>query len=231
MAPRRQDPIFVYLFGALVLVAGLGCIIPHDANNGYDGDGLFPDYSLPDDDWEEDVAERRRERDDPTSAGFRGDFDLRLRGAESLQFNAKSLGEATHEHIARDLLGTPPHCQITLADREPDGEGRQGYLILQVLGDDCSLAAGTHAVVESVEVASAGDVVVKSMQVDRETDESTRYATYTQGKGSVFIDESGSLLSGLIDIDLSTVEIDDDGASSSELAIDGDFRAVARERL
>lgn len=214
------------------MAAGLGCVIPHDTNND-DGDaGFFPDYSRPaDDDWEEDVAERRRERDDPTSPEFRGDFDLRLRGVESLQFNAKSLGEATHEFIDRDLLGTPPHCQITLADREPDLDGQQGYLILQVFGESCSLAAGVHPVVESVEDAGIGDVVVKSMQVDRETDEITRYATYSSGQGSVFIDQSGSLLSGLIDIDLSTVEVDDNAVSASELAIDGDFRAVARERL
>ncbi len=222
--------LFVMCLGAW----SIGCVLE---NGDGGGDGLFDDFNqppVPDDQWMEESEERRRERDDPRSTNYRGDFEVKLQSDRvDTAIDGASLGEATFEHVGEDLAGTPPHCQITLADREPDATGSQGYLILQVLGDDCDLEPGEFEVFGSWQEArrqeSAGrGVVLKTVQITVETDAESTYYDYRQGEGTLEITQvdRGDLIQAYLEATMTRLTLNDDPEQDAALSVEGGFGAV-----
>lgn len=216
------------LWLGLMLIASLGCILP---GPGFpEGGGDFPFDDVSGDDWEEDVEERREERDDPSSVDYRGRFEATLGGERRATLDADALGEATYEYIERDLTGAPPHCQITLADREPDAEGRQGYMIFQYLGPSCAPPAGTYELFGDWEEAAGQEAfVLKTVQLDTETDDLVRYERFLGARGVLEITSSSfGRVEGVFDLMLTRKIIDDGEELAAEVEARGDFEAVER---
>ena len=221
---------------ALIVAWGLGCIFG-DGGEGGDGFDLFPPAPpAGEEEWREDAEERREERDDPRSVNYRGDFEVALTGDRvSAAIDGSRLGEATFKHVSADLTGTPPHCQLTLADREPDERGAQGYVIVQVIGPDCDLEPGEHAVYGAWQEASErgdgqeGGVVIKAVQVNVETDALTNYYDYEQPEGTLEIVrvERGDLIQAYLEVVMKGVSVNDGEVESAEMSVSGGFGAVA----
>lgn len=212
-----------------IAASGLGCVFTSG-----DGDGLFDPYEpdSSDGEWQQDVEDRREQRDNPRSADYRGDFEVELESELfTLSIDGAALGEATFVHVGQDLAGTPPHCQLTLADREPDAAGRQGYIIVQVLGDSCDLDVGVYDVYESVDEAfrNDGKVAVKTVQVNEETDSATHFYTFGAASGELEVlqVDAGSLIQAYLDVKMGEVEVDDKAAVASSMTVLGGFGAVA----
>lgn len=224
---QRRDSSQALALMALVGLAGLGCLVPGE------GGGLDLDLGgAGDDEWEEDVEERRRQRDDPSDPEFRGRFDVQLGGARQMTLDASSLGEATFEHVEQDLIGSPPHCLITLADREPDAQGRQGYMLLQRQGPSCDLEPGELEVVGDWEQAPAGSraIVFKTLRLDIENEQMLQSESYGQPGGVVTITEAnGRSISGVFDVMMGEHSVEGGEPEPTELEVMGDFQIVERE--
>lgn len=213
--------------GGMALLVLLGCIGPPSENNG----GLFDLAPIGGDDaWEDDVKERREARDNPGSPDYRGYFDVTLTGDHDTTLNSFELGESTFMPVSSDLAGSPPHCLLTLADRTPDAEGRQGYLLLQFLGDDCDVRAGEYAVVSSLDEArEGGAVVLKTVQVDTTTKEIYRFESFVYPTGTLKLESSRNTIEGTLSVELVGVRVDDEErAQTATLMVRGAFEAIAR---
>lgn len=234
----RDEARFVWGATAAMLLVGamgLGCIIGSPDGGDDDDGGIFDPFPSPQDDdqWMEDVEERREERDDPTSVNYRGDFGITLTGEVAATLDGQGLGEATFELVREDLVGTPPHCQITLADREPDARGAQGYLIVQYIGDaGCDVPLGTHEIFSRWEDAEAagGGYVIKTVQVDLETDTSVASFDYRGSEGSIEVVrvDRGELIQAAITGRMGRLTRDDGEEGGGALRVEGSFGAVAR---
>ena len=225
-----------WMCGALVVGVyfGLGCVISGGDGDGDDG---FDPFGLPSqgsDDWEEDVEDRRQERDDPRSADYRGDFEVELRDEVVVTtLDGTSLGEATFKVVEQDLLGTPQHCQLTLADREPDARGVQGYVIVQVFAENtglCILDERVYDVVPTVEEAiQVQGAVVKTVQVSIETDAEMNFFDYRTSRGELEVleREGVDLIQAYLDVEMGTLIFNDEDEEVASLQVKGGFGAVA----
>lgn len=232
-AGRREGALKRWaIMGAIFVGAwSIGCVL-----EGGDGDGgLFEDLSTPTDDgeWMEDAEDRRRERDDPRSVNFRGDFEVKLLGERvNTSIDGAELGEATFKHVGEDLVGTPPHCQITLADRQPDASGAQGYLIMQIMGADCDVQPGEFTVYGSWQQAreqgEQSGVILKTVQVTVETDAESTYYDYRQAQGVLEITqvERGELIQAYVDAEMTRLMLNDDAEQAANMKVEGGFGAV-----
>lgn len=214
--------------GLCIGVWGLGCVL--DGGDGGDG-SLFPGSApVEDDRWMEDVEDRREERDDPRSVNYRGDFELTLEGdVLRTVIDGSTLGEATFKYVSQDLAGTPPHCQITLADRVSDAKGAQGYVIMQLLGQGCDVEPGEYEVFGTWQAArEKGGVVLKAVQVNVETDVVSDYYDYRGGGGTLEIVqvERGQLIQGYLVGEMSLLTFNDDAERPQKLSVEGGFGAV-----
>ncbi len=241
-APARDRAAKVVLMG----FAGpmlLGCLIT--STSGDDEGDLFgfgppsanntspAGFNTDDEDeeWREESEERRMERDDPTSTEFRGSFSLNLTGERTTTLDATELGEATYQFVEEDLFGTPAHCQFTLADRAPDARGQQGYMILQYFSvNNCLINTGTYDIASSWEEIPDGEdgLVVKTLQLNIESDTAVSYRTYTDPLGSVTLQKSGPRIAGSVDLDFGQRAVDDGAPEDITLRVIGDFEAVTK---
>ena len=144
--------------------------------------------------------------------------------------DSTELGESTFTFVEGDLIGTPPHCLITLADREPDRQGRQGYILLQLFGNDCSPSEGSYELVGEWDgIDAEKQAVLKTVQIDVETEILYNYYTYKSPTGTLDVSNNNDSIVGEIDLRMSRVVIDDEEEVSAELSLRGSFDAIARE--
>ena len=213
-------------------LSALGCLMDQPLSGG----DLTPDFpSLPSggpsDSWEEDLAEERRRRDDPGDPDWRGSFVIEATGAESIELDSTSLGEATYRWVERDLNGTPPHCMITLADRTPDAMQRQGYLIIRYVGDQrCAPSGEWPALINpGDEPLSDGSVTLSALRIDVEQEGRVISRSYDVAEGHVSFsvgDRGG--LAGSISARFDRVTEEDDAISERPARLDliGSFEAI-----
>ena len=224
-----------WICGALTVAisASLGCVI----SGGGDGGDDFDPFGIPSqggDDWQEDTEQRREDRDDPRSADYSGDFEVTL-SDEVIEttLDGKSLGEATFKVVEKDLLGTPSHCQLTLADREPDARGVQGYVIVQVFGANtgyCVLDERVYTVVPTVDEAIRIEgAVVKTVQVSIETDAEMNFFDYRASRGELEVlkRQGADLIQAYLDVEMETLTFNDEEEEPAKLIVKGGFGAVA----
>ena len=184
---RPRSTRLVWPLLAACAFATLGCLLDQPIS----GDDLVPEFSPlpptgPSDTWEEDLAEERRRRDDPSDPSWRGSFVIEVTGDEVIELDSTSLGEATYKWVERDLSGTPPHCMITLVDRTPDDEQRQGYLVIRHVSErGCEPIERSFPIVVGDEPPSIDTVSVSALQIDVEQDGRTIYRSYEVAEGTV----------------------------------------------
>lgn len=233
IAEGRASKCWRYGVLAVGVYLSLGCVL----SSGDGGEGDFDPFGLPsqgDDDWQEEVDERREDRDDPRSADYRGDFEVELRDELlSTTLDGRALGEATFKVVERDLFGTPAHCQLTLADREPDERGAQGYVIVQVFGGgrgSCVLDERVYEVVPTVDEAIRLEgAVVKTVQVSVETDAEMNFFDYriSRGELEVLAREGADLIQAYLDVEMKTLTFNEEEEEAARLVVKGGFGAVA----
>ena len=220
----------VWAWLALCAAWGLGCVL----ETGEPGDEWGEEPTVGERErWREDSEQRQEERDNPRSASYRGSFEVELSGEVAVVLEGSRLGEATFRFVSEDLVGTPPHCQITLADRTPDERGAQGYVIVQYVGSaGCRVPVGEHALYgtwqEAVERGGGSGFVLKSGQVSIETDARSQWFELGSGSGTLVIDrvESGALIQGELDAVFGR-KVEDDGApEAAQVRVRGVFGAV-----
>jgi hypothetical protein len=228
-SPSHKNALFLLCLLGLLTPMTLGCLLGGpsggDGDNGDDGI-LFGDG----DEWQDDVDDRRMERDDPESPLYRGTFELQLEGDHEATMDSTSLGESTYTFVEGDLVGTPPHCLITLADREPDRRGRQGYILLQLFGSDCTPEPGAYELVGEWDgIDASKQAVLKTVQIDVETEIVYNYYTYRSPTGTLDVSNSNGSIVGELDLRMESVIIDDGDEESANLSLLGSFDAIARE--
>ncbi|MEC9396241.1 MAG: hypothetical protein VYE40_06860 [Myxococcota bacterium] len=224
----HQNALFMLCLLGLLTPMTLGCLLGGPGGGtGDDGDDgiLFGD-----DEWQDDVDDRRMERDDPSSPLYRGTFELQLEGDHEATMDSTELGESTYTFVDGDLVGTPPHCLITLADRQPDRRGRQGYILLQLFGSDCSPEPGAYELVGEWDgIDASRQAVLKTVQIDVETEIIYNYYTYRSPEGTLDVSNNNGSIVGELDLRMTRVIIDDEEEKGANLSLLGSFDAIARE--
>lgn len=169
-------------------------------------------------------------RDDPDADSFRGSFTLSIKGELDLTLDAQKLGEATFALIPQDGVDSKPHCRITLADRTPNATGTQGYLILQYFGDHCP-EPGSYPLLEPKNASSHQPfMTLRSIQIDRETDELSVAITYFDATGEVHIQrQDGDRMYGNVSIQTQRKYRDNGTETIADLSVDGSFTAIKHQ--
>ena len=106
-SPSHKNALFLLCLLGLLTPMTLGCLLGGPSGgDGDDGDDgiLFGDG----DEWQDEVDDRRMERDDPESPLYRGTFELQLEGEARLQ----------HRRPPRHSL-PPPHLHTTTTPHPP----------------------------------------------------------------------------------------------------------------
>ena len=206
-------------FALAVGLASLGCVVVDDEERPERDPFVIPPSEEPRD---------GEGLDSPTDPDFRGYFAFMLSGDESTELNSTELGESTSIYIDEDPLGDPPHCLFTFADRTPDAQGLQGYVLLQFFGAGCP--AGGSFDLQTLDRArgSQGGIALKKIAVDVQSETTLRETSYRDATGTVTFEEvEAGRLRGRLEATATRRQGDpEDGPA--RVTVSGDFVAVPR---
>lgn len=166
--------------------------------------------------------------DEPSDPDFRGFFEFTLSGDESTTLTSEDLGESTFLYVDEDPLGEPPHCLITFADRTPDAQGLQGYVLLQLFGPGCP--GGGRFDLEELDRArqGRGAIALKKIAIDVQSEGALRETSYRDAAGTITFEErEGGRLRGRLEA-TATRRQGDPSDGPARVTVAGDFVAVPR---
>jgi hypothetical protein len=231
--PRR--PTILTLWTLLVSLAALGCLIPEvdDGQDDEDANNWFPSFNNNTNNSPNNDPGRptNPERDNPSSPNYRGNFEAIISGDLSMTLDADGLGEATYSRVPAMRGFHEAHCLISLIDREPDAQGRTGYLLLHFPDERCP-GAGAYTVVnegDSVEAGSA-HILFKSMMLETETPNGASYSNLSNASGLLTITASrNGVLKGELYLKLSMRSVDDGPPAGTSVEVRAAFDAPRLE--
>ncbi len=205
-------------FALAVGLASLGCVITDPEPR------LRDPFDLP-------PSEEPRDGvgiDAPDDPDFRGYFDFTLSGDEATTLNSEDIGESTFLYVDDDPLGEPPHCLITFADRTPDAQGLQGYVLLQLFDSGCPAGGAFDLDTLSSAREGRGAIAIKKIAIDVQSEDTLRETSYRDATGTISFEElEAGRLRGRLEA-TATRRQGDPSDGPARVTVSGDFVAVPR---